>query len=118
MTGQERPCQVTTKPVYLQTCLKYPTPAIGGLFFGVSSGSGLGRASNSFQHAFRKQKSILETDEFVTDTRHFQKKHLAGAILCLKSAREALSYYFFLNLKLFFHLGNSAKNTFLSKCSC
>ena len=29
------------------SCLKYPPPAIGGLLYGVSSGSGLGRASNT-----------------------------------------------------------------------
>ena len=28
-------------------CLKYPTPAISGLFYGVASGSVLGRASNT-----------------------------------------------------------------------
>jgi hypothetical protein len=40
----------------------------------------------------RVQKTKIynqEIDEFVTDTRHFQKKPLAGAISCITSAREA-----------------------------
>jgi len=57
--------------------LKYPTPAIGGLFYGVASISVLGR------HVFRIQKIYnLETGEFAS-TPPFSKKHLAGAIIHL-----------------------------------
>jgi hypothetical protein len=57
------------------SCLKYPTPAIGGLFYGVSSGSGLGRASNTRSE---NKNLYLETDEFAS-TPPFSKKPLAGA---------------------------------------
>ncbi len=42
--------------VFGRTCLKYPTPAIGGIFYSVSSGSGLGRASNTRS----ENKNLLE----------------------------------------------------------
>ena len=41
-------------------CLKYPTPAIGGLFYGVACGSGLGRASNTRSE---NKNLYLETSE-------------------------------------------------------
>jgi hypothetical protein len=75
--------QYTELLLYLPT-LKYPTPAIGGLFYGVSSGSGLGRASNT--HSENKNL-YLETDEF-SSTPPFSKKQLAGAILHLTFGRE------------------------------
>jgi hypothetical protein len=44
-TGRHRKFTRGTRPS--TTALKYPTPAIGGLFYGVASGSVLGRASNA-----------------------------------------------------------------------
>jgi hypothetical protein len=54
---------------------KKKPPAIGGLFYGVSSGSGLGRASNTRSE---NKNLYLETDEFAS-TPPFSKKPLAGA---------------------------------------
>jgi len=59
-----------------QSGLKYPHPAIGGLFYGVSSGSGLERASNT---RLENKNLYLETDEY-SSTPPFSKKHLVGVI--------------------------------------
>jgi hypothetical protein len=57
-------------------CLNYPTPAIGGIFYGVSSGSGLGRASNTRSE---NKNLYLETDKFAS-TPPFSKKAFGGSI--------------------------------------
>ena len=71
--------------------LKYPTPAIGGLFYGVACGSGLGRASNTRSE---NKNLYLETDEFAS-TPPFKKKTFGGSYLRVKSAREHFSGNFF-----------------------
>ena len=55
-------------------CLKYPTPAIGGLFYGVAPGSVLGRASNA-----HSEKNIYPTNQRVLHPA-IKKKALGAAI--------------------------------------
>ena len=45
-------CTDTVSDKSSVTGLKYPTPAIGGLFYGVASGSVLGRASNAHSEKY------------------------------------------------------------------
>jgi hypothetical protein len=77
---------VIQKPIYSSSdsLFKILPPAIGGLFYGVSSRSGLGRASNMRS----ENKNLnLETDKFAS-TPPFSKKHLTGVILHLTFGRN------------------------------
>jgi hypothetical protein len=70
----------------LRHLFKIPPPAIGGLFYGVSSGSGLGRASNTRSE---NKNLYLETNEY-SSTPPFSKKAFGGSYLRVKSAREII----------------------------
>jgi hypothetical protein len=70
---------------------KIPPPAIGGLFYGVSSGSGLGMASNTRSE---NKNLYLETNKYSRNL-PFSKKHLAGVISWVTSAREIIWRDFF-----------------------
>ena len=100
---------------FISSCLKYPTPAIGGLFYGVSSGSRLGKASNTRSE---NNNLYLETNKY-SSTPPFSKKAFGRSYLALHvraGSSELLTLI--LKLKFIYSLATLYSIATFFNCSC